>query len=151
MSIVFATTVDIAASPEQVWDVLSDFPAYGEWSNFSRIDGTPELGSQLRMRMPGFWFTSTVTAATPDEELRWSAKLLTAGLFLGEHRFTLVRNADGSTQVNNSETFSGALTRPFEKFFAKNHDEGGYAVFNRALKSRVEARASLPETARAFR
>nr|WP_175494401.1 SRPBCC family protein [Herbiconiux ginsengi] len=42
MSIVFTTTIDIAATPDEVWEVLSDFPAYGEWSNFSRVDGTPE-------------------------------------------------------------------------------------------------------------
>lgn len=139
MSIVFATSIDIAATPEQVWDVLSDFPAYGEWSNFSRITGAPELGTKLKMRMPGFWFTSKVTAATPAQELQWSAKLFTAGLFLGEHNFTLVRQTDGTTHLKNTETFSGALTRPLEGMFAKNRNEGGYAVFNQALKRRVEA------------
>ncbi|MDN3494893.1 SRPBCC domain-containing protein [Planococcus sp. APC 4015] len=142
MSIVFATTIDIDATPEQVWEVLSDFPAYGEWSNFSRVTGSPALGSKLKMRMPGFWFTSTVTQATPHEELRWSAKLFTAGLFLGEHDFTLIRKADGTTNVVNTETFSGSLTRPFEGLFARNHNEGGYATFNRALKSRVEGRTA---------
>ncbi|MFP7834555.1 SRPBCC family protein [Marisediminicola sp. LYQ134] len=142
MSIVLATTIDIAATPEEVWEVLSDFSGYGEWSNFSRIDGEPELGSALKMRMPGFWFSSTVTAVTAGRELQWSAKILTAGLFLGEHNFTLERLAGGSTRLHNTETFSGSLTRPFEGFFAKNHNEGGYAAFNQALKRRVEARAA---------
>lgn len=93
--------------------------------------------------MPGFWFTSTVTAATPGEELRWSARLLTARLFLGEHHFTLIHKADGTTQVKNAETFSGTITRPFQGMFAKSHNEGGYVALNQALKSRVEARACV--------
>lgn len=138
MSIVVATTIDISASPEQVWEVLSDFPTYGEWSNFSRIDGTAELGNKLKMRMAGFWFTSTVTTLAEGRELQWSAHLISSGAFLGEHNFTLNRLANGTTRLINTETFSGALIRPLEGFFAKNHNDGGYAAFNRALKSRVE-------------
>ncbi|KQQ03889.1 MULTISPECIES: SRPBCC domain-containing protein [unclassified Rathayibacter] len=142
MSIVLATTVDIIATPEEVWEVLSDFSAYGEWSNFSRVDGTAELGSTLRMRMrmPGFWFSSTVTAVDEARELQWSATLLSAGLFLGEHSFVLSVTDDGGTRVHNTETFSGALTGPFTGLFAKNHGDGGYAAFNQSLKRRVEAR-----------
>ncbi len=102
MSIVLATTTDIAATPEEVWDVLSDFSACGEWSNFSRVDGTPEIGSKLKMRMPGFWFTSTVTAATDGHELQWSAKIITEGHFLGAHTFTLERKNDGTTRLHNA-------------------------------------------------
>jgi hypothetical protein len=142
MSIVLATSIDIAARPDEVWEVLSDFSTYGEWSNFSRVDGAPELGTRLKMRMPGFRFTSTVTSVTPDHELQWSAKILSARLFLGEHNFTLVRTDDGSTRVENTETFSGVLTRPFAGLFARSRNEGGYVAFNRSLKDRVEARAS---------
>lgn len=142
MSIVLATTIDIAATPEQVWEVLSDFSSFGDWSNFSSVDGTAELGSKLKMRMPGMSFAPTVTAATPHAELEWSQKLMSDGLFLGTHNFTLVRNDDGTTRVYNTETFSGALTKPFERFFAKSNNEGGYAAFNRGLKSRVESRVS---------
>lgn len=141
MSIVLATTVDITATPDEVWEVLSDFSSYGEWSNLSRIDGTPELGTTLTMRMPGFWFSSDVTDVTEGRLLQWSATILTARLFLGEHTFTLVGNDDGTTRVHSTETFSGILTKPFEGLFAKNHDDGGYAAFNAALKGRVEARA----------
>lgn len=142
MAIVFTTSVDIDATPEQAWAVLSDFSEYGEWSNFSRVEGTAEVGTKLKMRMPGFSFGSTVTAATPGEELQWSARIVTERLFLGQHTFTLARLADGTTRVNNTETFSGALTRPFEGFFARKQNDGGYAVFNQALKTRVEERAA---------
>ena len=144
MSIVLATTIDIAATPEQVWQVLTDFPSYGEWSNFSRVEGTAELGTRLKIRMPGLWFRPTITAATPDQELEWSATIGSERIFLGAHHFTLVRTDDGTTRLENTETFSGVLTTPFERFFATQHTDSGYAAFNRALKARVEARASVP-------
>ena len=31
-----SATVDIAATPEQVWAVLADLPAYQEWNPFIR-------------------------------------------------------------------------------------------------------------------
>jgi hypothetical protein len=147
MSIVVTTTIDISARPEQVWGVLSDFSSYGDWSNFSRIDGRPQLGRKLKMRMAGFWFTSTVTALAEGRELQWSASLVSSGLFLGEHNFTLTRLTDGTTRLINTETFSGALIRPLEGLFPKNHNDGGYAAFNRALKTRVEALSTLGSAA----
>ena len=140
MGIVLASTIDIDATREDVWDVLSDLAAYGEWSNFSRITGSPELGTELRMRMPGFHFTSTVTAVTEARELQWSAALVTSGLFLGRHTFTLSLNRDGTTRLHNTEVFTGVLTKPFEGMFAKSHTQGGYAAFNQSLKNRVETR-----------
>lgn len=142
MSIVLNSTVDIAATPEQVWEVLSDFSAYGEWSTFSRVDGAAVVGNRLKMRMPGMSFRPTVTAASPNRELQWSADILTERLFLGEHRFTLTPTAGGGTRVQNTETFSGVSVAPFRKLFTKGPKNDGYAAFNQALKARVEARVS---------
>jgi hypothetical protein len=142
MSIVIATAIDINATPEDVWAVLSDFPAYGEWSNFSSIDGVAMLGSKLSMRMPGMSFGSTVTAAEPAQKLEWAASLLSASIFEGRHTFRLTRNADGTTRLDNIETFSGALIWPLQGMFKKNgaRRANGYDGFNQALKQRVEAR-----------
>jgi hypothetical protein len=76
MSYVIKTGIDINASKEAVWDVLVDFTRYGEWSNFSRAEGTAQVGSRLTMRMPGFSFKPTVTVAQPGEQLQWSGDLL---------------------------------------------------------------------------
>ena len=143
MSIVLATMIEIAATPEQVWQVLADFPAYGEWSNFSRVEGTAELGTRLKIRMPGLSFRPTITAATPHQELQWSASIVSERFFLGAHTFTLVRTGDGTTRLKNTETFSGLLTAPFARFFATQHNDTGYAAFNRAIKTRVEARVCV--------
>ena len=67
MSIVLTTTITIDATTDEVWQVLTDFASYGQWSNFSRVDGVAETGTPLSMKMPGFAFTSTVTAVAPAE------------------------------------------------------------------------------------
>ncbi len=138
MSIVFTTEIDIDATHEQVWDVLTDFASYGEWSNFTSVEGTARVGTRLRMRMPGFRFTSTVVTANHAEQLRWTARIIRDGLFLGQHSFTLTDGAAGTTRVTNTEEFSGALARPFEGLFARSDRTGGYEEFNRSLKQRVE-------------
>ena len=142
MSIVIATEIDIVATPDQVWDVLADFPAYGEWSNFSMIDGVPQVGTRLAMKMPGMSFGSTVTAATPDQKLEWAATIINEAIFCGRHTFVLTANPDGTTHLANVETFSGALVWPLQGLFKNNEKRraNGYDGFNQALKQRVESR-----------
>jgi hypothetical protein len=70
MKPVLTAVIDIDATPQAVWDVLTDFAAYGEWSTFSAAEGTARVGSRLTMRMPGMPFRPTVTVATPGQELR---------------------------------------------------------------------------------
>ncbi|MEO5805475.1 SRPBCC domain-containing protein [Devosia sp.] len=142
MSIVIATAIDIDATPSQVWDVLSDFATYGEWSNFSKIDGGPRLGAKLAMQMPGMSFGSTVTAASPEEKLEWAAMIIRAFIFCGRHSFVLTANADGTTHLDNVETFSGVLVWPLQGLFKQTEKRraNGYDGFNQALKRRIESR-----------
>lgn len=145
MSIVIKTAIDIKAPAGDVWAVLTDFPAYGQWSNFSRIDGVAQKGTKLAMKMPGMSFKSTVTAAETDSKLEWAAKLFSDSIFVGRHTFTLTRNPDGSTHLDNTETFSGVLVWPLQGMFKKNEGRraNGYDGFNQALKQRVEARQKM--------
>ena len=139
MSIVIKTSIDINAPAKDVWAVLTDFPTYGQWSNFSKVDGVAKLGTKLAMKMPGMSFGSTVTAATPEQKLEWAATILSKSIFEGRHTFALTANPDGSTHLDNTETFSGGLVWPFGGLF--KHGEGrrdnGYDGFNQALKQRV--------------
>src|SRR5260221_325941 len=113
-SITVDTNVDINASADAVWDVLTDFASYGEWSPFIRIGGVPEVGTQLVCHMTadgghGMSFKPEVLAATPGRELRWIGKLGFHGIADGEHFFVLTANDDGTTRLNHGERFSGAL------------------------------------------
>jgi hypothetical protein len=142
MSTTITTTIDIAADPDTVWTVLTDFASYAEWNPFmSRIEGAPEVGSRLAVRLTpaggrGMTFKPTVLTATPGRELRWLGKLGFGGLFDGEHFFVLDRNADVGTRMTHGEKFSGILVSLMGAA-TKNADDG-FDAFNRALKLRAE-------------
>ncbi len=147
MSTVVTTTVDIAASPQAVWEVLTDFAAYPDWNPFMRrIEGTPQVGARLVVHMSppggrGMIFKPTVLAANPGRELRWLGELGFGGLFDGEHSFVLTAKADGTTRLTHSERFSGVLVTLFKALLKNTH--AGFDAFNQALKQRVET-AHLP-------
>ncbi|MEO3771217.1 SRPBCC domain-containing protein [Micromonospora sp. B9E7] len=142
MGTVISTTIDIAASPQAVWKVLTEFAAYQDWNPFMRrIEGTAEVGTKLVVHLspPGgrsMTFKPTVLTADPGQELRWLGKLGFGGLFDGEHSFVLTANADGSTHLTHSERFSGLLVVLFKGTLKNTHT--GFDAFNQALKQRVE-------------
>ncbi len=141
------TTIRIAASPQAVWEVLTDFAAYGQWNPFmDRVDGTAEVGARLvvHIRPPGgraTTFRPTVLVATPGQELRWLGGLGVRGLFDGVHSFVLTPQPDGTTELVHGERFTGVLV-PLLKGLVKN-SAAGFEAFNRSLKDRVET-AHLP-------
>jgi hypothetical protein len=136
------SSIEIDASPERVWSVLTDFASYGEWNPFIRsIEGEPVVGSRLQVRIapPGgraMTFKPTVTVVDPSLELRWLGRLLLPGLFDGEHRFRLEPLDGDRTRFVQSERFSGILVAFSGKGLAKT--ERGFDAMNEALKLRVE-------------
>lgn len=148
MTVAVSTTIDIDASPQAVWDVLSDFAAYGDWNPFmDRIEGRAEVGAKLVVHMSpnggrGMTFRPTVLAAVPGQELRWLGKLGVGGLFDGEHSFVLTPNADATTHLAHGERFSGVLVALLKGTVKDSH--AGFEAFNNALKQRVET-THLPQ------
>src|SRR3954466_2472309 len=93
------THIDIAATPERLWDVLMDLPAYPEWNPFVRsaegtfaLEGSPSLtfaplSTTLRLTV-----RPTVLEAEAGRRLRFRvrfARLGVPGLFDAEHVLTL--------------------------------------------------------------
>ena len=103
------TNLDINAAPDAVWDVLTDFASYKEWSPGMRIEGALEVGTKLHVHLTGMSFKPKVLAATPGKELRWLGKLGHRGIAAGEHYFVITTNNDGTTRLNHGERYSGAL------------------------------------------
>lgn len=143
MSEEISSTIDIDATPPAVWDVLTDFAAYGDWNPFmDRIEGAPQVGAKLVVHMtpPGgraVTFKPTVLVATPGQELRWLGRLGVRGLFDGEHSFVLTPNGDATTRLTHGERFTGVLVALL-KGTLKN-TPAGFEAFNQALKQRVES------------
>jgi hypothetical protein len=135
--------VDIQASPERVWQVLTDFAAYPEWNPFiTQASGTAARGERLTVRMQpaggrAMTFRPTVLEATPQRRLRWIGRMLFPGVFDGEHSFTIEPLGQGSVRLTQQEEFRGALV----PLLARSLDRRTLPAFeqmNQGLKGRAE-------------
>ncbi|MGH3427407.1 MAG: SRPBCC family protein, partial [Mycobacteriales bacterium] len=140
--------VEIAAPAERVWSVLVDFDAYPDWNPFIRsIQGTCEPGAQLTVRIEppgarGMTFKPKVLSVEPGRELAWLGRVLVAGVFDGEHRFSIEQLDGGRSRLVQSERFRGLLVPLFGKTLAAT--ELGFDAMNEALKKRSEAAQPSP-------
>ncbi len=139
------TQIDITASPDTVWGILTDLEAYSDWNPFIvSAEGNVTVGERLtnRMQTPGgkaMTFKPTVTAADPSQKFEWLGRLGPPGIFDGRHSFELEATETG-TRVLHSEHFNGVLVR----FMRKSLDNGtlqNFQAMNEALKTRAEAQA----------
>jgi len=71
------TEIEIQATPERIWSVLTDFAAYPQWNPFIRsVEGSPEKGASLTVRIEpsgakAMTFRPRVLVADRPHELRW--------------------------------------------------------------------------------
>jgi hypothetical protein len=143
--------VEVRASPERVWDVLTDFAAYHLWNPFIvKAAGQAVPGSrlELHMRLPGRRTTIIrpgVLEAEPARRLRWLGRLLLPGLFDGEHSFTIRPAGPGRVRVRQHEQFRGLLVPLLLAFIAKPTLEGFHQM-NQALRARAEEPAHTETT-----
>lgn len=138
------TTIDIEASPQTIWQILTDFSAFEQWNPFIQsISGRMVQGTKLEVHIQppggqGITFKPTVLVAEPEQELAWLGHFLIPGLFDGEHRFRLEPLGDNRTRFTQSEQFGGLLV----PLLAKDLDtkvRQGFEVMNQALKTRAES------------
>lgn len=102
--------VTIAAAPARIWTLLTDAAGFARWnSTVTAIEGTIALGERLEIRVPisERKFTPKVTAFVPNERMVWSDGM--APMFKGERTFSLTPRADGTTEFEMVETFSGLM------------------------------------------
>lgn len=137
------TEIEINATPETVWAVLTDLPAYPDWNPFiTSAEGELVAGARLvnRLEPPGgkpMTFKPTVTEVDEQRVVEWLGRLGVPGVFDGRHRFELVPTGD-HTRVIHTEHFRGVLV-PFLKKSLDTNAAAGFEAMNAALKDRAEA------------
>ena len=147
MSSQLHTEIEIEATPERVWDILTDFPAYPAWNPFiPRISGPATVGSRLDVQLQppggrGMRFRPAVLAASPSQELRWVGHLGVPGLFDGEHRFRIEPLTADRVRLVQEERFTGLLA-PLVIRFIERTTRQGFEAMNLALKARAEQPSS---------
>jgi hypothetical protein len=136
--------IEIQASPEAVWKILTDFEDFREWNAFMRpVVGEAEEGAKLRVqiRPPGgkaMAFRPRVTKVVSNRELRWEGRLWIPGLLDGEHIFEIEPLGSDRSKFVQREVFTGLFV-PLMAKNIENQTLPGFEKMNRALKERVEA------------
>ncbi|MEW1635232.1 SRPBCC domain-containing protein [Streptomyces sp. NPDC093801] len=142
------TEITIDATPEEVWEVLTDLPRYCVWNPFIRqADGEVAPGERLRLTMYAesgkpTTFHPVVRICVPAAELRWTGHFLVRGLFDGEHFVRLSEGPGRSTRVEHGERFRGLLV-PFLGRLLEGTARN-FTAMNEALRARAESTRSTP-------
>lgn len=138
-----SSDVEVAASRQRIWDVLTDLSAYGQWNNAIPVArGALVEGGVLDVEIawPGLKrspYKLNLLTVAPGQELRWLGQFGMRGLLDGDHRFTLAGPAEGPVRVTQSERFSGLLVPVFAPWL-QNNVLAGFVDMNAALRRRAE-------------
>lgn len=141
MSIANTESVEIKASPERVWQVITDFSEFPVWNPMTPsmsgelTEGVKLKGSLLLgpAKLP---FSPTLVTVEPFTELRWKGRVPMG--FIADHRFIVEPRDSETTLLRHHEEFSGVL-QPRGPLIAVPN--GVHASFNSALKRRAESTA----------
>jgi hypothetical protein len=131
----------IDASPDTIWAILTDAPAYAAWdSGVERIEGTIAPGETIKVHSqasPGRAFPVKVTDYKPAHSMTWSGGM-PLGLFRGVRTFTLAPQDGGRTRFHMREEYTGPL---LPMIWRTMPDLGpSFEQFARGLKARAEER-----------
>ncbi|MFI7005085.1 SRPBCC family protein [Streptomyces sp. NPDC050145] len=142
-----SSSIELDATPDEVWRALTDLSAYDEWNPFIvSADGTVERNATLRLVLRDetgdSTFTPTVLAAEPGRKLRWLGRIGPGLIFDGEHRFLIERLGEHRVRLTQSEEFRGVVV-PFFRGSLDSRTLPQFGAMNRALADRV---AELVET-----
>jgi hypothetical protein len=143
MALEIKTEITITATPEKVWEILTNFNEYSNWNPFIKlIKGQVVVGKKIIARIEPpeakeMTFKPKILTFVENKELSWLGHLLFPGLFDGKHKFELVDNGNGTTTFKQSEIFRGVLV-PFFKKQLKNNTKNGFIEMNEKLKELAE-------------
>lgn len=135
----FASRGVIRATPDAIWQVLTDAPNYPRWnSTVTRVDGAIALGGTVTVQAkvaPGRAFPVKVVALEAPRRMVWSGGM-PLGLFKGERVFELQPTAEGGVEFTMREDFSGLLAPLITKSIPDL--QPAFDEFAACLKARVE-------------
>jgi uncharacterized protein YndB with AHSA1/START domain len=110
--------IQIAASPETVWGVLTDLRAWPRWNSDVKtmsFDGPLAPGSMFRWKAGSASLVSTLQVVEAPREIGWTGK--TMGIH-AVHIFRL-EPMDGGTLTRSAESFRGFLPSVLRSYSRK--------------------------------
>jgi hypothetical protein len=136
----FETSTTIEASPERVWEVLSDTSSWPDWdSGVVRVEGELERGSRIKVVSevnPKRAYPVKVAELEPARGMKWVGGM-PLGLFRGARTYTLTPDGDSRTRFDMREEFSGPLLPLIWRSMPDMN--ASFRQFAAGLKQRAEA------------
>ncbi len=139
------TEIEINASPEEVWSVLTDWEKLEEWSSsfvgisvdnmvkgdsFNVYFKNPITGGRLE-------FERVCTEYEEGKQFSWSGELTSHG-FTDNHKFIVEPTESGTTLFKQEDGIHGTHSK-LVNMITKPHMKSMYEQFDKQLKSRVES------------
>lgn len=141
--------IEIEASAEKIYDILTDFKYYGEWNPLVRkVSGRPIVGQKLNIviTMDGESTQKMETEVVVNDRnrhLRWVGIFFFTWLFRGEHFFMIEpQNSSHTCIFRHGEKLTGILV-PLLRWFYGEKLPRAYANMNSAIKMRAEGSDSM--------
>ncbi|TDU86721.1 hypothetical protein EV138_0236 [Kribbella voronezhensis] len=141
---VLRTAIELDATPDQVWKVLTDRGSYPDWNPFI-VSSTGDLtaGATITNVLKDTagketTFTPKLLAVEPGRELRWIGKVGFGGIFDGEHSFRIEALPGGRSRLIQQETFRGVAV-PVMAGWLDSKIKPQFTAMNEALAARVAA------------
>jgi hypothetical protein len=138
--VVGASEIEIAASPEAVWDVLTaleDWPSWNRDVKSMTVQGDVVPGTVFRWKAGPASITSTIQLVERPRVIAWTGKTLGINAI----HFWHLEPRDGKTHVRTEESYDGLVARLLRRSLQKTLDRA-LADGLRYLKAEVESRAS---------
>jgi uncharacterized protein YndB with AHSA1/START domain len=134
--------LQIAASPEVVWEVLADLSAWPRWNpdvKSMSVEGPIEPGTTFRWKSGSATLRSTLQAVEAPRELGWT------GVTMGIHAVHVFRfeSREGGTLAHSAESFRGFIPSVLKGYSRKVLQRGIDGIL-RSLKIEAERRAGAP-------
>jgi len=138
--------IEIQATAEEVWDILTDLEKYAEWNPLLyRAEGKAEMGERVkvstRTASSEMDFDCAVVTVEPNRELAWKFHVILPFLFRGEHVFRIEPVSERSIRFVDRESFEGLLL-PLRAKYLETDVKAAMIEMGRALKERAETRGS---------
>ena len=137
---VAATEIEVAASPEGVWDVLTDLESWPRWNpdvKSMSLEGGLAKGSVFRWRAGPGTITSTIQQVEPPRVIAWTGTTL--GI-KATHVYRLEPRGE-ATLVHTEESYEGLVARVLRRSLQKTLEKG-LSDGLRYLKAETERRRS---------
>jgi hypothetical protein len=128
--------IQIAATPERVWDLLSNIDQWPKWNALvqtAKLSGPLRPGSVFKWKSKGLTIISTLREVTPNQRLTWTGNAFgTRAIHTWE-----IEGTDQGVVLCTAESFNGWLPKLMPKTMQRTLDET-LPSWLKAIKSEVE-------------